>query len=67
VYIWAAVLDADAFQAFKETGDLFNPGLAAKFRELLTKSGSDEGMAIYTRFRGKAPDIKPLLQRRGLE
>lgn len=67
VYIWAAVLDADAFQAFKESGDLFNPALAAKFRELLTKSGSDDGMKIYTQFRGKAPDIKSLLQRRGLE
>lgn len=67
VYLWAAVLDADAFQAFKESGDLFNPALAAKFRELLTKSGSDDGMTIYTRFRGKTPDIQPLLQRRGLE
>jgi len=67
VYIWAAVLDADAFQAFKESGDLFNPALAARFRELLTKSGSDDGMKIYTKFRGKAPDIKSLLQRRGLE
>ena len=67
VYLWAAVLDADAFNAFKESGDLFNPALAAKFRELLTKSGSDEGMTIYTKFRGKAPDIKSLLQRRGLE
>lgn len=67
VYIWAAVLDADAFNAFKESGDLFNPALAAKFRELLTKSGSDEGMTIYKKFRGKEPDIKSLLQRRGLE
>ena len=54
VYIWAAVLDADAFQAFKESGDIFNPALAAKFRELLTKSGSDEGMTIYSKFRGKS-------------
>jgi peptidyl-dipeptidase Dcp len=67
VYIWAAVLDADAFQAFKESGDLFNPELAGKFRQLLAKSGSDEGMKIYQRFRGKEPDIKPLLQRRGLD
>ena len=67
VYIWAAVLDADAFQAFKESGVLFNPALALKFRELLTKSGSDEGMTIYTRFRGKTPDIHSLLLRRGLE
>jgi len=63
----ANCLDADAFQAFKDSGDLFNPGLAARFRELLTQSGSDEGMKIYTRFRGKEPDIKPLLIRRGLE
>ena len=67
VYIWAAVLDADAFHAFKESGVLFNPALAAKFRELLTRSGSDDGMKIYTKFRGKAPDIKPLLHRRGLD
>jgi peptidyl-dipeptidase Dcp len=46
---------------------LFNPGLAGKFRQLLAKSGSDEGMKIYQRFRGKEPDIKPLLQRRGLD
>jgi len=67
VYTWAAVLDADAFQAFKESGDIFNPALAKKFRELLTKSGSDEGMRIYTKFRGMEPDIKSLLHRRGLE
>ena len=63
----AVLFDADAFLAFKESGDIFNPVLSAKFRELLTKSGSDEGMNIYSRFRGKAPDIKPLLQRRGLD
>jgi len=67
VYLWAAVLDADAFSAFKESGDLFNPALAARFREMLTKSGSDEGMTIYKKFRGQEPDIKSLLHRRGLE
>jgi peptidyl-dipeptidase Dcp len=67
VYIWAAVLDADAFDAFKQSGDLFNPELAAKFRTLLTKSGSDEGMTIYKNFRGKEPSIEPLLIRRGLK
>ena len=67
VYIWAAVLDADAFQAFKESGDLFNPELAGKFRQLLAKSGSEDGMKIYQHFRGKEPDIKPLLERRGLD
>jgi len=67
VYIWAAVLDTDAFNAFKETGDLFNPDVAKRFRELLTKSGSDEGMNIYLKFRGKEPSIEPLLVKRGLK
>ncbi|MBV5314055.1 MAG: M3 family metallopeptidase [Prolixibacteraceae bacterium] len=67
VYIWAAVLDADAFNAFKQSGDLFNPEYAAKFRTLLTKCGSDDGMVIYKNFRGQEPSIEPLLQRRGLK
>ncbi len=67
VYLWAAVLDADAFNAFKESGDLFNPELAAKFRELLAKSGADEGMEVYKKFRGKDPSIEPLLEKRGLK
>ncbi len=66
VYLWAAVLDTDAFEAFKETGDLFNPEVAARFRTLLAKSGSDEGMNIYRQFRGKDPSIEPLLKKRGL-
>ncbi len=67
VYIWAAVLDSDAFNAFKESGDLFNPELTAKFRTLLAKSGSDEGMVIYRNFRGQEPSIEPLLKKRGLK
>ena len=67
VYIWAEVLDSDAFNAFKESGDLFNPELAARFRDLLTNCGTDEGMAIYTKFRGKEPEIAPLLKNRGLQ
>ncbi len=67
VYIWAAVLDADAFDAFKQTGDIFNPEYAAKFRHLLTKCGSDEGMVVYKNFRGQEPSIEPLLKRRGLK
>jgi peptidyl-dipeptidase Dcp len=67
VYIWAAVLDADAFNAFKESGNIFNPEIAAKFRTLLTKSGSDEGMVVYKNFRGQEPSIEPLLKRRGLK
>ena len=67
VYLWASVLDADAFDAFKSSGDIFNPVLAAKFRDLLTNCGTDEGMVIYRKFRGKDPDITPLLKKRGLQ
>ena len=67
VYLWAAVLDTDAFNAFKESGDLFNPELAAKFRELLAKSGAAEGMDVYRKFRGQDPSIEPLLVKRGLK
>lgn len=66
VYIWAAVLDADAFDAFKQSGDLFNPDYAAKFRILLEESGAYEGMEVYRRFRGKDPAKEPLLKKRGL-
>lgn len=67
VYIWAAVLDADAFDAFKQSGNIFNPEIAAKFRTLLTKSGSEDGMVVYKNFRGQEPSIEPLLKRRGLK
>ena len=68
VYIWAAVLDADAFNAFKESGDIYNPELAAKFRKYcLAESGNDEGMIQYKKFRGKDPSVDALLKRRGLK
>jgi peptidyl-dipeptidase Dcp len=67
VYLWAGVLDADAFYAFKETGDLFNQELAAKFREYVhAKNSLYEGMDAYVRFRGQAPTIDGLLKQRGL-
>lgn len=68
VYIWAAVLDADAFDAFVQSGDIYNQELAAKFRKYcLKESGDDEGMAQYRKFRGQDPSVAPLLIRRGLE
>lgn len=68
VYIWAAVLDADAFDYFKQSGDIFNKGLAAKFRKFcLAESGDDEGMVQYKKFRGQDPSLDPLLKRRGLK
>ncbi|MCK5573150.1 MAG: M3 family metallopeptidase, partial [Bacteroidetes bacterium] len=67
-YIWAEVLDADAFQAFKETGDVFDQETALAFREnILARGGSDEAMTLYKKFRGKEPSIEPLLERRGLK
>ena len=66
-YIWAEVLDADAFQAFKEHG-LFDPATARAFRtNILEKGGSEDVMQLYVRFRGKEPSVEPLLERRGLK
>lgn len=66
-YTWAEVLDADAFAAFKETGEVFNPEKAKAFREnILSRGGSDDPMKLYKQFRGKEPSIEPLLQRKGL-
>ena len=67
-YIWAEVLDADAFEAYKETGDIFNPEVASKFRKyVLTPGGIDDAMVMYKNFRGKEPGIEPLLKNRGLK
>ncbi len=66
-YVWAEVLDADAFQAFKETGDLFDQKTAAAFREnVLERGGSEEPMELYKKFRGSEPGIEPLLERKGM-
>ena len=66
-YIWAEVLDADAFEAFKESENIFNPELAKKYREfILSSGGTDDAMELYKKFRGVEPVIEPLLKRRGL-
>ncbi len=65
-YLWSEILDADAFQAFKET-DLFDPDTARRFRESILSRGSTRpGMELYVEFRGRSPKIEPLLERRGL-
>ena len=59
---------ADAFEAFKETGDIFNPEKAKAFREnILSKGGSEDAMTLYQKFRGQEPSIDPLLKRKGLK
>ncbi len=68
VYMWAALLDADAFNAFKQTGDIFNKDLAAKFRKYcLAECGEAETMSQYRKFRGQEPSIEPLLEKRGFK
>jgi len=65
-YIWAAILDADAFEAFRQHG-FFDPATANSFRiNVLEKGGTDDPMKLYKQFRGAGPDITPLLKRRGL-
>ncbi|MCL2246496.1 MAG: M3 family metallopeptidase [Lentimicrobiaceae bacterium] len=66
-YTWAAVLDADAFEAFKEKGDLFHKETADLFRTfVLEKGNTQDPMDLYVAFRGKKPVIEPLLRNRGL-
>lgn len=67
-YIWAEVLDSDAYEAFQETGDIFHQEVASKFRTyVLTPGGIDDAMDMYKNFRGKEPNTEPLLKNRGLK
>ena len=65
-YTWAEVLDKDAFEAFRESGDLFNREIAQRFRRLLESGGSKDGMTLYRAFRGQEPDKTAMLVGRGL-
>lgn len=65
-YLWSEVLDADAYQAFVETGNIFDQETAKSFREnVLSKGGSDDGMTLYKKFRGAEPNPVYLLKNRG--
>ena len=61
-YKWAEVLDADAFQYFKENG-IFNPEIAAKYKVLLSSGGTKDPMVLYKNFRGSEPKVESLLKR----
>jgi len=65
-YTWTAILDADAFEAFRESGDLYNPELAKKFRYLLSHGNTEDLMQMYVNFRGKQPTVDALKRNRGL-
>ncbi|WP_417743270.1 M3 family metallopeptidase [Salipiger sp.] len=66
-YMWSEVMDADAFAAFEEAGDAFDPATAEKLeRFILSKGGSQEAEELYTAFRGRMPGVEALLRGRGL-
>lgn len=66
-YIWSGLLDADAYEAFRETGDLFDQATAQSFRKnILERGGTKDAMEMYIDFRGREPEIEPLLRQRGL-
>ncbi len=66
-YMWSEVMDADAFAAFEEAGDPFDPVLAARLeKHILSAGGSQDAAALYTAFRGRMPGVEALLKGRGL-
>jgi peptidyl-dipeptidase Dcp len=65
--MWAEQLDSDAFEAFEEAGNIFDPELARKLRfEILARGGIEDAMVLYKNFRGREPDVSALLRNRGL-
>ncbi len=66
-YMWSEVMDADAFAAFEEAGDAFDPATAQRLeRFILSAGGSQPPEALYVQFRGRMPGVEPLLRGRGL-
>ncbi|HEY5816937.1 MAG TPA: M3 family metallopeptidase [Mesorhizobium sp.] len=66
-YLWSEVLDADAFSAFEETGDVFDPALAAKLKKhVYSAGGSEDPEDLYKAFRGKLPSPDAMMEKRGL-
>jgi len=65
-YLWAETLDADGFEAFREAGDLFDPTLARRLKDIYAAGDTRDPMALYVAFRGRAPKIEALLKQRGL-
>ena len=66
-YMWSEVMDADAFAAFEETGNPFDPETAQRLeRFILSAGGSEDAEALYLKFRGRMPGVEALLKGRGL-
>jgi peptidyl-dipeptidase Dcp len=67
-YLWSEVLDADAFEAFEEAGDIFDPATASRLRdEVLARGDARDPLASFVAFRGREPEEAALLRSRGLE
>jgi peptidyl-dipeptidase Dcp len=67
VYLWAEVLDADGFDAFVEAGDIFDPAVAERLLRYVYSAGNTrEPGEAYRAFRGRDPEVRPLLDKRGL-
>jgi len=67
VYLWAEVLDAEAFQAFKETGNIFDQETAKRCRKYIYSSGNSiPPQDAFRLFRGRDPDVLPMLVKKGL-
>ncbi|MET0596642.1 MAG: M3 family metallopeptidase [Mesorhizobium sp.] len=66
-YLWSEVLDADAFAAFEETGNFFDPGLARKLKDnIYSAGGSEDPERLYLAFRGRMPSPEAMMEKRGL-
>ncbi|MGC2413138.1 MAG: M3 family metallopeptidase [Stellaceae bacterium] len=65
-YLWAEVLDADGFAAFSEAKDPFDPALASRLKAIYSAGDTEDPMTLYRGFRGREPEIAPLLAQRGL-
>jgi peptidyl-dipeptidase Dcp len=65
-YLWAEVLDADGFAAFIEAGNVFDPALAARLKDIYSAGDTRDPMELYRAFRGRDPTIAALLEQRGL-
>ncbi|MGI9352006.1 MAG: M3 family metallopeptidase [Rhizobiaceae bacterium] len=67
-YMWSEVMDADAYQAFREAGDIFDRTISAKLHDFIYSAGGSRDPAeLYVEFRGKMPEIDALLEGRGLK
>jgi peptidyl-dipeptidase Dcp len=65
-YLWAEVLDADGFEAFEQSGDLFHRDMAARLRRVLAAGDTRDPMELYVEFRGQQPQTAALMRNRGL-